>query len=44
MSESVATDSILGQSKRRPYSNDLGARVIEAIDAGYARREAADRS
>ena len=24
MSESVATDSILRQSKRRPYSNDLG--------------------
>ena len=44
MSEFVATDSILRQSKRRPYSNDLGARVIEAIDAGYARREAADRS
>ena len=43
MSESVGTDSILrGQS--RPYSNDLRARVIEAIEAGASRREAADRS
>jgi transposase len=27
----------------RPYSNDLRARVIEAIEAGASRREAADR-
>ena len=45
MSESVGTDSILrGQSMPRPYSNDLRARVIEAIEAGASRREAADRS
>jgi hypothetical protein len=27
----------------RPYSNDLRARVIEAIESGASRREAADR-
>jgi transposase len=27
----------------RPYSNDLRARVIEAIEAGASRREAAER-
>jgi transposase-like protein len=27
----------------RPYSNDLRARVIESIEAGASRREAADR-
>ena len=27
----------------RPYSNDLRARVIEAIETGASRREAADR-
>ena len=27
----------------RPYSNDLRGRVIEAIEAGASRREAADR-
>ena len=27
----------------RPYSNDLRARVIEAIEAGASRREVADR-
>jgi transposase len=37
-------DSILrGQSMPRPYSNDLRARVIEAIEAGASRREVADR-
>jgi hypothetical protein len=45
MSESAGTDSILrGQSMPRPYSNDLRARVIEAIEAGASRREAAERS
>src|SRR5499426_4086097 len=44
MSESAGTDSILrGQSMPRPYSNDLRARVIEAIEAGASRREAAER-
>ena len=42
MSESVGTDSIL-RGQPRPYSNDLRARVIEAIEAGASRREAADR-
>ena len=27
----------------RPYSNDLRARVIEAIEAGASRREVAER-
>src|SRR5262249_7161412 len=44
MSESAGTDSILrGQSMPRPYSNDLRARVIEAIEAGASRREVAER-
>lgn len=44
MSESCGTDSILrGQSMPRPYSNDLRARVIEEIEAGASRREAAER-
>jgi transposase len=44
MSESSGIDSILkGQSMPRPYSNDLRARVIEAIEAGASRREAADQ-
>src|ERR1700751_2295450 len=44
MSESGGIDSILkGQSMPRPYSNDLRARVIEAIEAGASRREAADQ-
>src|SRR5262245_9500678 len=44
MSESAGTDSILrGQSMPRPYSEDLRARVIEEIEAGASRREAAER-
>jgi transposase len=44
MSESGGTDLILrGQSMPRPYSNDLRARVIEGIEAGASRREAAER-
>jgi transposase len=44
MSESGGIDSFLrGQSMPRPYSNDLRARVIEDIEAGASRREAADR-
>jgi transposase len=43
MSESSGIDSILEASMPRPYSNDLRARVIEAIEAGASRREAAER-
>jgi transposase len=46
MSESASIDSIRGGSggsMPRPYSNDLRARVIEDIQAGASRREAADR-
>jgi transposase len=44
MSESGGIDSILrGQSMPRPYSDDLRARVIEEIEAGASRREAAER-
>jgi transposase len=44
MSEAGGTDSILrGQSMPRPYSNDLRGRVIEDIEAGASRREAAER-
>jgi len=44
MSESGGIDSILReQSMPKPYSSDLRARVIEDIEAGASRREAADR-
>jgi len=43
MSESSGIDSILEASMPRPYSNDLRARVIEAVEAGASRREAAER-
>lgn len=43
MSESGGIDSISGGSMPKPYSNDLRARVIEAIEAGASRREAAER-
>jgi transposase len=43
MSESASIDSFRGESMPRPYSNDLRARVIEDIQAGASRREAADR-
>jgi transposase len=44
MSESTGIDSILrGQPMPRPYSNDLRARVIEAVEAGASRRETAER-
>src|ERR1700757_265744 len=43
MSESEALIRFRGQSMPRPYSNDLRARVIEAIEAGASRREAAER-
>ncbi len=43
MSESSGIDSISGGSMPKPYSNDLRTRVIEAIEAGASRREAAER-
>jgi hypothetical protein len=45
MSESIGIDLILKAQSTvpRPYSNDLRARVIEAIEAGASRREAADQ-
>ncbi len=43
MSESSGIDSISGGSMPKPYSNDLRARVIEAIETGASRREAAER-
>jgi len=43
MSESAGIDDSGGQSMPRPYSNDLRARVIEEIEAGASRREAAER-
>jgi transposase len=43
MSESSDIDSISGGSMPRPYSNDLRSRVIEAVEAGASRREAAER-
>src|SRR5512145_3496043 len=44
MRESGGIDSILrGQSMPRPYSNDLRARVIEDVETGASRREAAER-
>ncbi len=43
MSESSGIDSISGGSMPKPYSNDLRARVIEAIEAGGSRCEAAER-
>jgi transposase-like protein len=32
-----------GRSMARPYSDDLRERVVEAVEAGASRREAADR-
>ena len=43
ISESSGIDSISGGSMPKPYSNDLRARVIEAIEVGASRREAAER-
>src|ERR1700688_1683295 len=42
MSESRGIDSILGETMPKPYSNDLRARVIETVEAGASRREAAE--
>jgi transposase len=44
MSESVAIDALFwGKSMSRPYSTDLRERVIEAVESGASRREAAER-
>jgi transposase len=43
MSESAGLIRCWGQSMPRAYSNDLRARVIEAIEAGASRRETAER-
>jgi transposase len=44
MSESLCIDSPLrGWPMPRPYSGDLRARVIEAVEAGASRREAGER-
>src|SRR3984957_17200289 len=41
--ESGAADSSLGaQAMPKPYSDDLRERVIEAVEAGASRREAAE--
>src|SRR5216684_1002216 len=44
MSESLCIDSPLrGLAMPKSYSGDLRERVIEAVEAGASRREAADR-
>src|SRR5215468_6197080 len=42
MSESDGIDSISGGTMPKPYSRDLRERVIESIEAGASRREAAE--
>jgi hypothetical protein len=43
LSESDGTDSVLGaRSMPKPYSEDLRERVIEAVESGASRREAAE--
>jgi len=43
MRESSDIDSMSGDPMPRPYSQDLRARLIEAVEAGASRREAAER-
>ena len=43
MSESAVSLTDSGAEMGKPYSEDLRVRVIEAIDEGASRREAADR-
>jgi transposase len=43
MSDCGGIDSISEGTMPKPYSNDLRARVIEAIEEGASRREAAER-
>jgi transposase len=43
MSESAGIDSFFGAAMPKPYSVDLRARVIEEVETGASRREAAER-
>ena len=44
MSESIGIDSLLGErAMPKPYSIDLRDRVIEEVESGASRREAAER-
>ena len=43
MSESAGIDSFLERAMPKPYSVDLRARVIEDVESGASRREAAER-
>ncbi len=44
MSESIGLDSLSGSERcRSPYSIDLRGRVIEEVETGASRREAAER-
>jgi transposase len=43
MSESAGIDSFLERAMPKPYSVDLRARVIEDVETGASRREAAER-
>src|SRR5262245_20003580 len=43
MSESAGIDSFLERAMPKPYSIDLRARVIEDVETGASRREAAER-
>src|SRR5262249_19717384 len=42
MRESIGIDSILGGPMPKPYSQDLRMRVIETVESGASRREAAE--
>ena len=42
MSECIGIDSISGGTMPKPYSQDLRVRVIETVEAGASRREAAE--
>ena len=44
MSESIGIDSLLGErAMPKPHSIDLRGRVIEEVESGASRREAAER-
>src|SRR5262249_265561 len=43
MSETAGIDSFLERAMPKPYSVDLRARVIEDVETGASRREAAER-
>src|SRR5262245_16560204 len=43
MSESAGIDSFLERAMPKPYSVDLRARVVEEVETGASRREAAER-